>query len=385
MKRIERDERRARLVRRQFLDRTAPSIEEVAGDLAGIHSSDPATVYLACWARVPGITSQDIADALYEGRSVLRLLGMRRTMFVVPRSFGAVMDAATTRGYAPAQRRRLASWIEDSGVADDGDEWIDDVGRRTRDALAAGGPATARELTRSVPELATKIGVPGGSIGASTRILFLLAIEGDIVRGRPRGTWVSTQYEWATMEDWIGGRLEPIDPASARASLLRRWLAAFGPVTEKDCAWWTGWTLRDTRTALADIEAETVGLDEGTGYVLPDSLADAAPVDETDVALLPALDPTSMGWKERAWFLGPHAPQLFDRNGNIGPTVWAAGRIVGGWGHAPDGTIAVQLLEPIDSRAEDAIAEHADALSTWIGDVRIKARFPTPIEKEIRG
>ena len=37
------------------------------------------------------------------------------------------------------------------------------------------------------------------------------------------------------------------------------------------------------------------------------------------VALLPALDPTPMGYVERDWFLGPHAPALFDRSGNIGP------------------------------------------------------------------
>ena len=51
------------------------------------------------------------------------------------------------------------------------------------------------------------------------------------------------------------------------------------------------------------------------------------------VALLPGLDSTVMGWKERAWFLGGHQHALFDVNGNAGPTVWCNGRIVGGWAH----------------------------------------------------
>ena len=45
-------------------------------------------------------------------------------------------------------------------------------------------------------------------------------------------------------------------------------------------------------------------------------------------ALLPALDPTVMGWLDRGWFLGDHEKALFDRTGNVGPTVWLDGRVV---------------------------------------------------------
>ena len=54
-------------------------------------------------------------------------------------------------------------------------------------------------------------------------------------------------------------------------------------------------------------------------------------------ALLPALDPTAMGWRERAWYVGEHTAALFDRSGNIGPTAWCDGRIVGGWAQRQDG------------------------------------------------
>ena len=72
------------------------------------------------------------------------------------------------------------------------------------------------------------------------------------------------------------------------------------------------------------------------------------------VALLPALDPTPMGWQQRDWFLGPHGPALFDRSGNIGPTVWVDGRIVGGWAQRRDGEVAVRLLERLPRAAADA-------------------------------
>ena len=111
----------------------------------------------------------------------------------------------------------------------------------------------------------------------------------------------------------------------ACAVLLRRWLWSFGPATTTDVRWWTGWTARLAASTLEAIGTVEVALDDGTGWVLDDDL-EPAPACEPWVALLPSLDATVMGWKEREFYLGPHAPDLFDRNGNAGPTVWTDGR-----------------------------------------------------------
>jgi hypothetical protein len=107
----------------------------------------------------------------------------------------------------------------------------------------------------------------------------------------------------------------------------------------------------------------------------------AAP--EPWAALLPALDPTPMGWSERGWFLGEHGPLLFDRSGNIGPTVWADGRIVGGWAQRRDGEIALRLLEDVGSEARAAMEAAAARMVSWIGEVRFTPRFRTPLEREL--
>jgi hypothetical protein len=90
-----------------------------------------------------------------------------------------------------------------------------------------------------------------------------------------------------------------------------------------------------------------------------------------------------MGWRERAWYVGEHTSALFDRSGNIGPTVWWEGRIVGGWAHRKDGEIAVRLLEDIGAEGSAAIAAEAQRLRERIGAARITPRFRTPLEREL--
>lgn len=373
---------------RHYLATSATDVESVAADLVGLHSSDPAAVYLAAWARVGNFSVDRLEDALYEQRSLLRMLGMRRTMFVVTRDGAAMMDAACTKALIDGQRRRHAAVIEKSGIADDGAAFTDRVAAATLEALEARGEATAKELSEDVPELRQKIQFGEGkrwrgSVGLSTRVLFLLATEGRIVRGRPKGSWISSQYRWAPTEAWLGGPLPELDQDTARVDLLRSWLRSFGPGTEVDVKWWTGWNLGATRVALADVGAVEVKLDEGVGYVLEDD-GHADPPPEW-AALLPGLDPTTMGWKERGWYLGDYANALFDRNGNAGPTVWSNGRVVGGWAQQPDGRVVLELLEPVNGKAQAMIDAKASELTEWLDGVVVTPRFRTPLEKRLSG
>lgn len=389
-RRFDDDERRARLGRRHHLSVPAPSIAAAAVDLVGLHSSDPATVFLAARARCPAMRIEALEHALYDVRTLVRLLGMRRTMFVVDRELAGLIDVSCGRDLARAERKRLVGMIEASGVAGRRrpDRWLAAVEAAAVAALAEHGPAAAAELGPHVPEFALKVTAGGGKwtteVGVGSRVLGLLAMEGRIIRGRPRGSWISSQYRWARTEDWLGEPYGDHEPAAARAEVVRRWLRAFGPAPLADLKWWTGWTLGTTRAALAAVEAVAVDLPEGEGWVLADDLD---PVEAPDpwVALLPSLDPTAMGWKARDWYLDPaHVPALFDYSGNVGPTVWADGRIVGGWGQGPDGVVAYRLLADVGAATEDAVAAEAAALTEWLAGVVVTPRFPTPIDKELR-
>jgi hypothetical protein len=388
MRRIGVSERRARLVRRHLLTPAcrASGALEVARSLTALHSTDPVTVFVTLQARTDGVLPDDIERALYDERTLVRVLCMRRTLFVVPRELVPAVFAACTDTIATRERRRLEQLVVDSGISTRPGVWLRRAEAAALAALDARGEAYTRELVSDVPQLARKLRVGAGTRFATTqsagaRVLPQLAMERRIVRGRPRA-WRSGQYRWVPVDRWLEGGIPAFDADMARGQLIRAWLAAFGPATETDLRWWTGWTARDARTALASVPHATVDLDGTTGFLPADDL-EPVEAPEPWAALLPTLDPTTMGWKERGWYLGPHGRMLFDSAGNAGPTVWWDGRVVGGWAQRADGEIVHRLLEDVGSEAERAIDAEAERLAAWLGDVRFKPGFLPPFQREL--
>jgi hypothetical protein len=383
------DQRRARLAWRHHLAVEAQTggPVEVTHDLVAIHSTDPGSVFLGMRARVPGLTVADLERTLYQERTLIRALGMRRTLFVMTPGMVPVIRAACTEAIAVRERQRVLQVIEQAGLADDPAAWLAGAEDEAMAALEGLGQAAATELSAVVPAFRQRVSFGAGrkwagEFGMSTRILFQLAAESRIVRVRPRGTWISGQYRWAPMTAWLGADLATMPAGDARVELARHWLRAFGPGTIEDLRWWTGWTMRDLRPALSSLPVADVDLDGETGLVLADDL-DRVEQPAPWVAFLPALDTTVMGWSRRDWYLGVHRAALFDTNGNAGPTVWWDGRVVGGWGQRPDATVIYRLLEDAGREATSAVEEEAGRLQRWLGSVRVTPRFRTPLEQEL--
>ncbi len=352
-----------------------------------LHSTDAVTVFLSVLARTEGVAPADIERALYADRTLVRMLAMRRTLWVVPRELVPVVEAAATRAVAARERRRLEGMIRDSGISTRPESWLRRAKKAALLAVEARCEAFTTDVAADVPVLAKRLRLGTGTRfettqSAAARVLPQLAMEGHLLRGRPRGSWANGQYRWTSTAAWLGGPVERLEPASAQAELLQRWLGAFGPGTETDIRWWTGWTAREARAALAAVRHATVDLDGATGYVLADDLA---PVERPHpwAALLPTLDPTTMGWKERHWYLGPHGPTLFDSNGNAGPTVWWDGRVVGGWSQRRDGEIVYRLLEDVGADAAAAIDVEAERMAAWLGEVRFSPGFLPPFQRAL--
>jgi hypothetical protein len=252
--------------------------------------------------------------------------------------------------------------------------------------IADDGPLTTAEVRAALPALDARVtrgrGQYQADVAVAASVIVTLAASGAIVRGANDGGWKVSRPRWTATEQWLEDVPEPLPEADGYAVLVGAWLRAFGPGTEADLVWWLGATKAAVRRALADVGAVPVSLDgEATGWLLPDDLdpvADPGPW----AALLPSLDPTTMGWKERAFHLGAHSEKVFDRNGNGGPTAWWNGRIVGVWCQREDGTVDVVLAEEVPRAARRALDARASELSAWLdGDV-VRSIYLSPLARE---
>ncbi len=388
MRHIPDTERRARLSRRHALapgHRAADAVEATRA-VTVLHSTEPATVHLSLRARVDGLTVADVERALYVDRTLVKQLAMRRTLFVFPRELLPAAWGSASARVAAALAARLAKEVEKAGLADDGAEWLEDARTAVLDVVRDGRAMTAQEIREQVPALEARLDLSPGkkyaaNVSIGPRVLTQLAVEAMLVRGENAGHWRLSKPRWTRMTDW----LDDVPPAAQAdegyAELVGRWLRSFGPGTEDDLVWWLGGTKGVVRATLAALGAVEVSLDGGdTGWVLPDDVEEVAPV-EPWAALLPVLDPTVMGWKQRDFYLGAHAPHLFDSNGNAGTTAWWDGRVVGCWVQDDAGVVEVRTLERLPKPALAALEAEAGRLTDWLDGVRVGTVYPSTAMK----
>ena len=361
-------------------------LPQIADDLVALHSSDPVTVFLSAMARMAHPSIAAVEQALYVDRSLIRHHGMRRTLWVATPPVVQLMHAAATRDLLTNERRRTSQLLAASGIQDP-EQWLADAEKQVLADLREHGPSTAREIGQRVAALRQRLQLAPGKTyaavqSAHTRVLYILGFAGKMLRGQP-SNWINGAYRYAEANSWLPGGLGDLDPRLAAAELAARWLQRFGPATTVDLQWWMGWTLKRTRQALADCGAVEVDLDDVTGWLAADD-PPLAPV-EPWVAVLPGLDPTIMGWKQREWYLPSTSLEVFDGVGNGGPSLWVDGRVVGGWAQTKDGSVHVHYFERVGADRRREIDQRIDELKSWIGKTRFTVRFPGDIHARLLG
>src|SRR5215218_5660506 len=197
------EERRARLARRHFLAGPAQTPVGVTGDVIGLHSTDPATPYLSLWARLPGFTVADLDAALYRQRTLTKHLAMRRTLWIVRAEDLPLIQSAASDRVAGNEHRKLVADAQNAGIAADANAWFEAACAAVLRHLAEHGPTSAKDLRAALPELAGHYDpAPGKRWGGQTplapRVLTVLAVRGDIVRGPNDGGWTVSRPQWTS-------------------------------------------------------------------------------------------------------------------------------------------------------------------------------------------
>jgi hypothetical protein len=403
-------DRRRAMVGRHHLAGDASSPEAAARAMIALHATDPASVYLSVLARSAVSTLADVAQAMYDRRSLVRWMAMRRTLFVFPREDISMVQAAVSTPLAAVLRTRLISRLERNGtkppIDDDVGAWLDDLASRVENALGRRGAATGAQLSADEPELKTSILVRAPSDrpqNVTSSLLTLMSAEGRVVRSTPVGAWTSRHHRWEPVGRWWPDGLPAYDIDRAQQALARRWLTRFGPATVEDLQWWTGWKKTTVRRALDNLPVAEIDLHGQPGITLREGRSQAVDgtpgepagdlnepagslpggADTPIASLLPALDPTPMGWKHRDWFLGIDYQAVFDRTGNIGPTVWWNGEIIGAWTISAAGEVRTRVLADRGAAAAAAIDTAAARLHQRLNGATITPAFRTPLEHSI--
>ena len=366
-------QRRTRLGRRHAIAPQHRVADPVAAARAvvALHATEARSVHLAVAARVDGATVADVDRALYEERSLVKQLAMRRTLFAFPRDLVPAALGSSSDRVAAALSSRISRTIAENGLASDGDAWLDEACRAVEDVVSDAGALSNAEIRSKVPMVRGQVNVGTGKWGQAVQVspwvCGLLGLRGRLTRGVPVGDWTNPRPRWHPMDDWLGAPAEPVKPRQGYAQLVERWLDRFGPGTVDDIVWWLGATKGIVRTALVDVAAVEVDLDDGqVGYVLPYDLDDEPAVGPW-AALLPVLDATTMGWKSRGFYLDPDdVAYLFDTNGNASTTAWWNGRIVGCWVQGPGGEVRIVARRRLSKEVAHALDAEAERLSAWL-------------------
>ena len=199
-------------------DRVIAAVEH----LLGLQAQAPFPPYYGLWSRLADFRTDELAGLL-TGRQVVRIALMRGTIHLVSAAdclelrplFQPVLD----RGLAGSFGRQLA------GV--------------DRAALAVAGRELAEQQPRTFSELGGLLaprwpGHPPDALAQGVRALV------PLVQVPPRAVWgASGLARHTSAESWLG---RPLSAAATLDTLVRRYLAAFGPASVMDVQAWSGLT-----------------------------------------------------------------------------------------------------------------------------------------------
>ena len=341
----------------------------VAKRLCGLHAQVMSSAELTVWARVEGVERGEVARALWEDRTLVKTWAMRGTLHLLASDELALWHAAlgTSRQYL-----REEAWKNYFGIT------LAELDRLTE---AIGEALDGQVMTRA--ELMEAVGrvlgskAFGAKIGESSwgTILKPAAFTGRLCFGPS----VGQRVRFTRPDTWLkrAADSEAVDPAAATAEVTRRFLAAYGPATDRDLGrWWNGGVMMARRwIAALGGEAVEVDLEGERAWMLAKDAREVrgAAVGGRSVRLLPGFDQYVVAASCHAHQLLPHGDlrsRVFRPQGWISPVLLVNGRMEGTWRHEIKGSrveVAVQPFGKVAEWVRRAASEEAERLAEFFG------------------
>lgn len=235
---------RATLARQLLLDRADLPVLDAVAHLCGLQAQEPQEPFVGLWSRLRAFDPAALSDLLV-GRHVVRTHLMRRTVHLVTADDVLAWRA---RHGAMLRQRVLGVYRGELAGID-----LDELAAAGRAVLADDEPRSmtglARELTDRWPE-------------AGPRALGEMLVAGvlPVAQLPPRGLWrTKAGANYLPLSSWLGREIDPPAPNGTDPvgeTLVRRYLAAYGPAATADLRAWSG--LAGLPAAVAAVRDELV-------------------------------------------------------------------------------------------------------------------------------
>jgi hypothetical protein len=332
----------------------------VVGDVCAIHAQVQSAAELSLWARVDDITPEDVRDALWSRRSLVRTWSVRGTLHLHRASELPLYVAALSTN----RRWWTGAWLKYVGLDAKG---LESLLKAIRGALSD-RPMTREELAAKIaPKVGPRVREELGS-GWGT-LLKPAAFQGTLISGPPRGQNVTFVRPDRWLRKW-----QEVDGDEAMGEVYRRYLRTFGPATHQDFAAWWGdqpGRFKEARLRLED-RLEQVSVEGTKGWAVPSDvrrIAAGEPI--PSVRLLPNFDAYVMGFRPRDQLHDKRvASKIFRTAGWISPVVLIGGRAEGVWGYKRGSRSVDVRVEPfrrLTSAERKEISQEADRLGAFLG------------------
>jgi Winged helix DNA-binding domain len=351
---------------RHHLGERAPegSMLSMVSRLCGVHAQVLSSAELSLWARVDNLQRGAVQRALWEQRTLIKTWAMRGTLHLLPASelpqwHGAL---ATSKRY-----RTAAGWKRLLGITlDELDRLTDTIGKALH-----GRVLTREQLVREVGRISRSKALAGKIALNSWGTVFKpAAFAGHLCFGPS----VGQRVQFTHPATWIGAHTTQVAPDDATLALTRRYLAAYGPATDRDLhRWWGGASLATVRKWIAGLgdEAAMVEVDGTPAWMLAEDareLRDAGR--QRSVRLLPAFDHYVIAASRHAHHLlpGDLRGRVYRPQGWVSAVLLVNGVMEGTWKHeAKGGRVEVEIdrFRPQPRWVERAAAEEAERLAQF--------------------
>ena len=336
----------------------------VVGQIGALHAQVMSAAELAVWARVRDVAPEDVRDALWVQRTLVKTWGMRGTLHLFAADELPLYTAAlsTRAGY------RKAPWLKYHNLTLAEVEALIDGVRAALDGQCLTREQLADEVATltGLPQLREKLRSGWGDL------LKPAVNRGYLCFGPSQGQAVT----FVRPDQWLGGWRE-VDPEEALREVLRRFVRSYGPTTRDEFARWWGVESREVRAVFESLAGELAAVEvEGwRAWALAEDLerlrampAPASPAAAGSVRLLPNFDPYTVAFYRQSDYVLPaeHRPRVYRAGAWVSPAVLVDGRIVGVWGYEKRrGRLAV-TLEPLAPLGAP-VTEQIEAEMQWLG------------------